>query len=139
MVKRGRARIVMMAVACGMLHAQAPDGKPRFEVASVKPAAPPEQSHGAGIRRVPGPRVPDPGLFLCGSCTLTGLIESAFQLHEFQISGPDWLESERFDVTARVPPGTTAEQLRQMQQSLLETASISLRITKRKTSRAVNW
>ena len=120
MVKRVRARIFMMAVACGMLHAQAPDAKPRFEVASVKPAAPPEQKLATGIRRVPGPRVPDPGLFLCTSCTLTALIESAFQLQEFQISGPEWMESERFDVTARVPPGTTAEQLRQMQQSLLE-------------------
>ncbi len=120
MVKRASAGIVMMAVACGVLDAQAPAGKPRFEVASVKPATPPEQKLGSGIRRVPGPRVPDPSLFLCGSCTLTGLIGSAFQLQEFLISGPEWLESERFDVTARVPPGTTAEQLRQMQQSLLE-------------------
>lgn len=111
---------VLMMVACATLRAQAPDGKPRFEVASVKPAAPPEQNRVPGIRRVPGPHIPDPSLFLCGSCTLTALIGSAFHLQEFQISGPDWLESERFDVTARVPPGTTAEQLRQMQQSLLE-------------------
>lgn len=120
MVTRVRARILTMAVVCVTLRAQPPDPKPRFEVASVKPAAAVEQNQGAGIRRVPGPRVPDPSLFLCRSCTLTGLIASAFHLQDFQISGPDWMESERFDVTARVPPGTTAEQLRQMQQSLLE-------------------
>ena len=36
-----------------------------------------------------------------------------------QISGPDWLATERYDSTAKVPPGTTVEQLRLMLQRLL--------------------
>ena len=36
-----------------------------------------------------------------------------------QISGPDWLATERYDIAAKVPPGTTVEQLRLMRQGLL--------------------
>ncbi len=109
-----------LVMASGGASGQTAEARLRFEVASVKPAQAAEPGRGSGIRRAAGTRVPDPGLFLCESCTLTDLIASAFHLQAFQISGPGWMESERFDVNARVPQGTTGEQLRRMQQSLLE-------------------
>jgi uncharacterized protein (TIGR03435 family) len=37
-----------------------------------------------------------------------------------EVRGPAWTDKIQFDVVANVPPGTTAEQLRKMLQSLLE-------------------
>jgi uncharacterized protein (TIGR03435 family) len=44
---------------------------------------------------------------------------SAFSIQPYQLSALSWMESERFTVNARVPVGTTVEQLRLMQQNLL--------------------
>jgi uncharacterized protein (TIGR03435 family) len=38
---------------------------------------------------------------------------------DFQISGPDWMNSTRFDVVAKLPANTTREQVPQMLQALL--------------------
>ena len=91
--------------------------RPQFEVASVKPAEPAPTK---GIRSVGGARSADPGLFVCDDCTLSDMVRSAFDIRSFQISGPAWMDGDRFTVTAKVPSGTTGEQLRLMQQALLE-------------------
>ena len=38
----------------------------------------------------------------------------AYEVHAYQVVGPDWLNSTRFDVTAKLPPGTTLAQFRVM-------------------------
>jgi uncharacterized protein (TIGR03435 family) len=43
----------------------------------------------------------------------------AYDIAQYQLSAPDWMEATRFDITARIPPGTTEEQLRLMEQTLL--------------------
>jgi uncharacterized protein (TIGR03435 family) len=47
------------------------------------------------------------------------VLVSAYDVKNFQISGPDWLDSEFFDITAKVPQGTTREQSKVMMQNLL--------------------
>jgi uncharacterized protein (TIGR03435 family) len=114
---------ILMIFACGVAWSQPSDVLPQFEVASVKPSVPSEQG-GCGGRgvlcRTGGARTPDPSLFICDSCTLSDLVMSAYHIQSYQLSAPSWMESERFTVNARVPAGTTPEQLRFMQQSLLE-------------------
>jgi len=44
----------------------------------------------------------------------------AYRLKLYQVSGPEWLSSERFDVNAKLPSGSTQEQIPEMLQSLLE-------------------
>ncbi|MDR3700045.1 MAG: TIGR03435 family protein [Candidatus Sulfopaludibacter sp.] len=107
-----------MAVVYGAACAQTPDARAKFEVASVKPAGPSEQT--GGPRRAGGPRSPDPTRFVCDRCTLSDMLVSAFHILPDQISGPVWLDGDRFTINAKVPPGTTPEQLRLMQQNLLE-------------------
>ena len=112
---------ILMAFAGNVAWSQPLEGRPQFEVASVKPAGPPEQRAGGGVRRTTGgARTPDPSLFICDSCTLSDLVMSAYHIQPYQLSAPSWMESERFTVNARVPAATTPEQLRLMQQSLLE-------------------
>jgi uncharacterized protein (TIGR03435 family) len=48
------------------------------------------------------------------------LLLTAYNVRSYQISGPDWLAGERFDIYATVPAGATKEQLSLMLQHLLE-------------------
>ncbi len=92
--------------------------QPEFEVATVKPSAPqPMGRMMMGTRG--GPGSDDPSRYSCSNCSLMMLLTQAYAVQRSQISGPPLLDSEHFDVAAKVPPGTTTEQFRQMIQSLL--------------------
>ena len=93
--------------------AQSPPPLPEFEVASVKPSAPPgADSLAVGIH-IDGAQV------RCASLSLKDYIALAYRLKNYQISGPEWLASERFDVAAKLPAGAAREQIRDMVQALL--------------------
>lgn len=80
-----------------------------FEVASIKPAAPmPPGRMMIGMRG--GPGTPEPGQMTFTNVSISDLIQNAYDVKSYQISGPGWLESERFDIEAKVPAGTTKEQ-----------------------------
>src|SRR4051794_10001039 len=70
-----------------------------FEVASVKPAA--QQEPGRFQISMGG----DPGRIDYRGVSLKNLIERAYSIKSYQVSGPDWLDSERFDVSAKLPDG----------------------------------
>jgi uncharacterized protein (TIGR03435 family) len=84
---------------------------PAFEVASVKP----NTSGDPGSRGQTGR----------GSATFTNtstrmLIVNAYNIRaERVVGGPGWLDSERYDVTARAPEGTTDNQIPLMMRALL--------------------
>ena len=66
---------------------------PSFEVASVKPTGSDEL-----LEKMP---------FLRGPAEVTGALpRRAYHVKPDQISGPDWLATERYDIAAKVPPGT---------------------------------
>jgi uncharacterized protein (TIGR03435 family) len=52
--------------------------------------------------------------------TLLDLIAAAYSVRATQVSGPDWLSGQGFDIEATVPDGTPKEELNAMLQSLLE-------------------
>jgi uncharacterized protein (TIGR03435 family) len=54
-----------------------------------------------------------------GSLSLADLIRIAYNVKAYQIQGPDWMSSERFDVVAKLPEGASTEQVPQMLQALL--------------------
>jgi uncharacterized protein (TIGR03435 family) len=100
-------------------------GKPlTFDVASVKPFSP--SSAGGGRKGGGGPTGPgtsDPGRIHYSAIRLKDLVINAYNVTDFQIAGPSWLESSdettRLTVDATMPPDTTKEQLRVMLQNLL--------------------
>ena len=88
--------------------------KPEFEVASIRPAAPftPGQQVNAGVK------INDAHVTFT-SLSLKDYIGMAFKVKYHQISGPDWIASERFDINATLPEGTRRDQLPEMMQTLL--------------------
>ena len=102
-------RILAITLACvtlawicaGKLAAQ--DGVPAFEVVSVKPNASGDANFTSIVQ--PGAR------YTATNATLRMLIKTAYQVHDDQIvGGPDWLNADRFNVTARGAGNpTTAE------------------------------
>jgi uncharacterized protein (TIGR03435 family) len=52
--------------------------------------------------------------------TLLDLIAAAYSVRTTQVSGPDWLSVQGFDIEAKLPDGARKEDLNAMLQSLLE-------------------
>ena len=91
---------------------QTPRAAPSFDVASVKKSSP--EAQGGGFR------FEDGGRAIITNFTLKNLIMVAWHLRDFQvISGPAWLDSERFDIEARAEGNPDQEASRMMLRSLL--------------------
>lgn len=54
-----------------------------------------------------------------GSLSLADLIRTAYRMKPYQVSGPDWMASERFDILAKLPEGAPKEKVPEMLQALL--------------------
>jgi uncharacterized protein (TIGR03435 family) len=52
--------------------------------------------------------------------TLKELISVAYKVKEYQITGPDWLGSQHFDIVANMPEGASKDDAPKMLQALLE-------------------
>jgi uncharacterized protein (TIGR03435 family) len=100
--------------------AQTPDPKLQFEVASVKISGP--VTPGAILGARGGPGTNDPGQLTIGHANMKSLLTQAFGVKANQISGPAWLDktdSDRYDISAKVPVGASKEDLKTMLQNLL--------------------
>jgi uncharacterized protein (TIGR03435 family) len=84
-----------------------------FEAASVKP------SHGTRASMRGGPGAGDPGQITFTAVTLASVLQRAYDAKRYQVSGPDWVSTKRYDILAKLPPGATKEQFETMLQNLL--------------------
>jgi uncharacterized protein (TIGR03435 family) len=117
MMRRAFAGTILAAWLCSLVHAQS--ARLEFEVASIKPAALPGRGP---IRFGPqgGPGGGDPGRVTFTFSTIRDLIVNAYSVKRYQVSGgPKWLDSEQFDIVAKVPEGATKDQVKVMLQNLL--------------------
>jgi uncharacterized protein (TIGR03435 family) len=95
-----------------------------FEVASIKPSPPLDMAKvAAGIQagQMPniGPKI-DGARAAYTYMALKELIVLAYKVKPYQITGPDWLASARFDIVAKLPDGASKDDAPQMLQALLE-------------------
>ncbi len=118
------AFIFVFLCASGIATGQAPTAKLAFDVATVRPSPPPDP---AKIRaEIQAGRLPRVGPHVNASraeyinMNLKDLIALAWNLRGYQVSGPDWLGSERFDIEATMPQGATKNDAPAMLQALLE-------------------
>jgi len=86
---------------------------PTFEVATVRPSAP------SANGQLTGQMIREPGRVSYSYVTLQNLIVQAYRIKNLQVSGPGWLDSERFDVLAKLPKEATDDQFPVMLQALL--------------------
>jgi len=92
-----------------------------FEVASIKPSAPPDAS--GRVRIGPprgGPGTSDPGQITWSNAPLISVVEAAYDKQLYQVTAPDWMVMARFDFNVKVPPGATKEQVAIMWRNLLK-------------------
>ncbi len=107
-------RIFPLFLLAASLLAQTP--RLEFEVATIKPAAP---ITGPGVPRG-GPGSADPLHVNYRSLSMKNLLMAAYDLPIGRITGPGWIDTERYDVAASLAPGTTKEQLAIMLRNLLQ-------------------
>lgn len=91
-------------------------GADQFEVASVKP----NRVGSAGGESAPREKITaSPGSLTMESVSLQTCIKWAYGLRDFQISGPVWLTSERYDIVAKASGAAAEPELRIMLRALL--------------------
>src|SRR5690349_8889926 len=96
-MKRTFTGVTLAILAAGLVLGQsgptstAPAG---FDVASIKPSDPATRGMQIGVS--PG------GMFTAKGVTVKVLVQQAYDIRDFQISGgPGWLDTEKYDIVAK--------------------------------------
>src|ERR1700688_4583142 len=91
---------------------------PTFEVATIKPAAPLDRMKiAAGIQAGQMPKIGahiDRARAEYTYMAIKDLIGLAYNVKPYQITGPDWIASQRFDIVAKLPEGASKDDAPQM-------------------------
>ncbi|MGD0500950.1 MAG: TIGR03435 family protein [Bryobacteraceae bacterium] len=90
------------------LAAQNATNQPKFEVASVK-----RSDCFTGHNSI------DPGSVTLKGLPLKAVLREAFKVPMDRIEGPSWLDTDCFEISAKIPEGATSDQLPAMYQALL--------------------
>lgn len=107
---------LLLAIGAALAPGQTGAALLAFEVASVKVAEPPQARGLAALREDIGTSA---GTLTMRNVKLSTCIRWAYALNLYEISGPDWIENQRYDITAKPDHPTTEDQLRLMLRSLL--------------------
>jgi uncharacterized protein (TIGR03435 family) len=107
--------------------------QPRFDAASVKRVtlgSPPPQ-----FDQERGYRGREHGRYTLQHTSLKWFLGIAYHIPPVRVLGPAWIESERYDVAAIMPPDTPEDQVLLMLQNLLkERLQINLHVEERQTA-----
>lgn len=113
--------MVWTVLGCAVVFGQ--NASPSFDAVSVKPVQSPAGMPGVRARRDAGPAggaVKDAGRIHYPAISLQALLLQAFDAASFQLQGPAWMSSERFDIDATMPPDTSNATFHAMLQNLLQ-------------------
>jgi uncharacterized protein (TIGR03435 family) len=91
---------------------------PAFEVAAIKPSEPLTANGGRVMVRI---GVNNDGRMVTYSrMTLKALVQNAYRVKDFQVTGPSWADAQQFDITAKLPDGASKDDAPDMLKTLLE-------------------
>jgi uncharacterized protein (TIGR03435 family) len=109
--------IALIALLTGAAFGQSPEAAPRFEIADVH-ASPKSTGIQARFGRF---SPPSGGRYEVKNASMVDLISNAWGYGDDKVlGGPSWLEMDRFDITAKLPPDSTRDTQKLMLQTLLE-------------------
>ena len=95
----GHVRFAMFALSCfgsvAIVSAQAPDASPRFDVTSVRLNTSSDARANVDLT---------PGRFTATAVTLRELVGMAYSITTRIVGGPDWVDTDRFDIVATGAP-----------------------------------
>lgn len=101
---------------CSQCLAQGTAGAPSFDVASVKVSEFNDMRGEAG--RKANLRA-EPGSLSIRNLTFKSCVSWAYHVKDYQVAGPGWIDSERYDIGAKAAGPVQEDGLRKMLQSLL--------------------
>ncbi|HEV2447049.1 MAG TPA: TIGR03435 family protein, partial [Candidatus Sulfopaludibacter sp.] len=105
-----RTLLVAATVAVCAALAQSDSPASAFDAASLKPS-----NSGSGSSSM---HTRESNVEITND-TLRNIIVAACRIRDYQLIGPEWLRSERFDIVAKAPVGTPEKDLMPMLQTLL--------------------
>jgi uncharacterized protein (TIGR03435 family) len=112
----GRNSFLFAVASCGIAIPQTqPSAAPHFEAASIKPSSSADHRLFYNMSNIQAG-----GQFTVSNITVKRLIQDAYRIKAFQISGgPGWIGSELFDIAAKPYGPVSPAQFQNMLQSLL--------------------
>jgi uncharacterized protein (TIGR03435 family) len=108
----------------GATLGQTAPSKLTFEVATVKPSPPLDMAKLAA--EIQAGKMPRIGPYVNASqaeynhMSIKELIANAYKVKGYQITGPEWLAADHFDILAKMPQGASKDDAPRMLQALLE-------------------
>jgi uncharacterized protein (TIGR03435 family) len=97
----------------GIAFSQSADTRPAFEAAGISTSTP------ARFSFMRGPTA-HAGHYELRQASMVDLVATAYGLNQDEVlEGPAWLEEDRFDIVAKLPPNSTKETQKAMLQTLL--------------------
>jgi uncharacterized protein (TIGR03435 family) len=123
MQKRLRLTLGSILLAATAAWSQTSSSRPSFDVASIRPSPPLDMGKLAASMQAG--QMPRFGAHIDGSraeytyMSLKDLVANAYGVKPYQVSGPDWLASDRYDISAKMPEGSADDDAPHMLQALL--------------------
>lgn len=105
---------MMSRIVAGVLFISAAMAQPVFDVASVRAS---QSGRGEGDWR--DDIETSPGSLIMRNVSLKTAVRWAYHVMEFQVSGPEWTGSDRYNISAKASGAALDDQLRLMLQTLL--------------------
>src|SRR5580700_1419037 len=123
---RAFASLTLGMLFSGAAFSQSTETRPAFEAADIHPSA------AARFRFMRGPTA-HAGHYELRQANMVDLVATAYGLNQDEVlDGPSWLEEDRFDIVAKLPPDSTRETQKAMLQALLaERFKLVVRVGKR--------
>lgn len=113
--------LILSAAVLGFAQekpAAAPGSKLEFEVATVKPSEPIEGMGQKVMVRI-GVRN-DGAMVTYNRMTLKQLVQNAYAVKDYQVTGAPWMDQAQYDISAKMPDGANKDQAPEMLQTLLK-------------------
>lgn len=92
--------------------------KLEFEVATIKPSEPIDGMMGKVMVRI-GVRN-DGAMVTYNRMTLKQLVQNAYDVKDYQVTGAPWMDQQQYDISAKIPDGANKDQAPEMLQNLLK-------------------